>query len=879
MARIILRRNQARFWSAHTHSKFSFNDALPTVKDLVAEAKRLGYRGLGLTDHGNMAGSIQLYSECMKAGIKPFPGSEFYVVHNREDKKAKRHHLGMLAFSTQGYRNLVRISTLSHRNFYNKPLLDLVDLASLKEEGLTEGIALMTGCYFGFPIQKLVQEGYDAAKQMVSYYRDLFPETYVELQNHCIDHGDGHNDESVSKAMFSIAQDLDLPVLLTQDSHYARAEDKPYHEALKKLIAYGPDPDEAVFPGDGFHLADDAWMEAHHDPTLLNAGYAGLDRLLDLHSLRIAELDTYSYRVPVFVSDPLRELRVRCSKTLAAKGLLKPRYLQRLADELDTVEASRMAGYLLLVAEVADWMRAQHIFYQCRGSAAGSLLCYLLGITNVDPLRWELRFDRFLSKDRMKPPDIDLDVEHDRRHELIEWLSSRFAVCQIGTWLTYSLAGDEEGKGSLRVRYLSRMRKTTGEADWKAIGESERKELDDLSQMKLYSGYGVHAAGLVVTNTRDELESLVPLMYVASSKTFVSQYDMGDVEKIGLVKLDALGLKTMSVLRQTLVKLGKDPAEGLDWIPLNDRSTFSMISRGDTDGVFQLEGGTASRGVRRLRPSHIRDVIAAMALFRPATMVSGATDSYIDRKHSREHSPDRHGIIAAATKSTYGILLYQEQVISVLRDLGMDADNLTAFLKAVKASNANVGNAAAVIDGYKEQILTWCHDAGMNEADVEWLWDAIEAFAGYGFNKAHATVYGLAAYRCAYLASHHPVQFHAALLAVAAGTPKESKYISATRSRGIRLLRPDVNLSKATYDVDPKGKGIRKGLLAVKGIGIKVAEEIQSHQPYASLSDFAERVNPRIISGVKDFMQTGSRDVGKMAVLTEHECFDSIKEA
>lgn len=876
MTRIVIRRKQARFWSVHTHSKFSHNDALPSVADIVSRAKEIGYRGLGLTDHGNMAGSIQLYSECMKAGIKPFPGSEFYIVHNRDDKKAKRHHLGMVAYTTQGYRNLIKISTLSHRQFHHKPLLDLPDLALLKESGLTEGVAVTTGCYFGFPIQKLVFEGYESARQMLAYYRECFDETFVEIQNHCIEHDDSYNDEIVGKNMFALAQELDIPVVITQDSHYTRAEDRPIHEGLKKLIAYGPDPDEAVFPGDGFHLADDAWMEDHHDPTILNAGYAGLDRLLDLHTLRIEELDTYSYRVPALVADPMRALRQRASKELASRGLLKPRYLSRLADELETVEASRMAGYLLLVAEAAEYMTESKMFFQCRGSAAGSLLCWLLGITNVDPIKWGLRFDRFLSKDRTKPPDIDLDVEHDRRHELIEWLSNRFAVCQIGTWLTYTIAGDDQGKGSLRVRYMARARKTGEDLNF---GTEQRTLLDALSSMKIYSGYGVHAAGLVVTNNHTELESMVPLMYVASSKTFVSQYDMGDVEKIGLVKLDALGLKTMTILRLTLLKLGMDPAEGLEWIPLNDRKTFSMISKGDTEGVFQLEGGTASRGVRRLRPSHVRDVIAAMALFRPATMVSGATDAYIDRKHDREHVPVRHSIISNATKSTHGILLYQEQVITILRDLGMDPDDLTRFLKAVKASNANVGSAAEVIAGYRNQIREWCHDAGMDVEDIRWLWEAIEAFAGYGFNQAHATVYGLAAYRCAYLASHHPVQFHAALLAVAAGSPKEAKYISATRRRGIRLLRPDVNKSAATYDVDPNGKSIRKGLLAIKGIGINVAQEIQRNQPYSSMKDFAERVNPRLISGVKDYLANGSTETGKIAVLVEHECFDSIKDA
>jgi DNA polymerase-3 subunit alpha len=527
-------------------------------------------------------------------------------------------------------------------------------------------------------------------------------------------------------------------------------------------------------------------------------------------------------------------------------------------------------------------MYAVEMFFQCRGSAAGSLLCWLLDITNVDPIKWKLRFDRFLTKDRSKPPDIDLDVESARRQELIGWLGENFSVVQIGTFGTYSMSGDEDGKGSLKVKYFSTLRKQGESAPkWENVPEEQRAELYALSAMELYKGYGVHAAGIILCNSRTELETQVPLMYVASSKTFVSQYDMKDVEGIGLVKLDALGVKTMDVLRRTILNMGRDPKDGLEFIPLRDTKVFSMIGRGDTKGVFQLEGGTSARKVRFLKPTKIGDVIASMALFRPGVMASGAMDAYLRRKHGEESTPARHTIIETATKETFGILLYQDQVIEVLRTLGLGADDLNAFLKAVKASNKNVAAAAETMAHYGGIVQDLCRQRGMTDADVQWLWDALEAFAEYSFNRAHATVYGITAYRCAYLAVHHPLEFHAALLAVAAGTDKEAEYASAARNRGMRLLKADVKHSEYTYSVDPHGRGIRRGLLAIKGIGPSAAQAIIEARPFASLDEFAERVNPRMVTGVKDYL--AEKDCnnlsGKMEALYEYGAFNSLEGA
>lgn len=860
-AKVRIQKTQPRYWSCHTHTKFSAGDAMPTVAEVVARAKELGYQGLGITDHGNMAASLQLYTECKKAGIKPFPGTEIYLVMDRSDLRAKRYHACILAYSTEGYRNLIYLNTRSHEQFHHKPILDLADLADAFAQGKTAGLALTTGCFFGLVTQTLITEGYVAARRVVASLASWFPpgSTYVEIQNHRIEREGQMSEVEIEEQLLKIATELDLPVVMTQDSHYTHPEHREEHDALKRMVAFGSDVDDAVFPGDGYHMVDDAWMRAHHTKEGYERGLQGLDRLLASHVLTIPELDSYRYLVPNTTAHPETTLYDRCYQALKDRGLAsKPAYMARFYEEMETIRISGMAGYLTLVAEVTDFCADRKIFFQARGSASGSLLCWLLGITSVDPLKWGLLMERFLSKDRTKPPDIDLDVEHTRRQELIDWLSERFVVEQIGTWITMSMDDDSgEGVGSLVVKYFSSLRKQGKEPSWKDLSPEDREMMSKLSGRSLFSGSGTHPAGLLMTTTRAEMDDLVPMMCIPGpnkTRKFVSQYDMGDVEKIGLVKLDVLGVKTMTVLRMTIEALGRDPGERLDFIPLTDSKTYTSISRGRTAGVFQLDGRTATRGMRELKPTKIADIVAAMALYRPATMKSGATDAYVHRRHGVAQAPARHEIIARHTNQTYGVLLYQEQVISVLRDLGMPTDDLMRFLKAIKSSNANVTEAAGEIASMLGDVEDMSRDKGMSEEDLTWLKSALQAYADYGFNKAHSVVYGLTAYRTAYLATNHPVEFFSALLSVHASTDKEPVFVTAARDAGVRIAKPDVNKSGTLYRVDRTNNSVRRGLRSIKGIGEAACEEIVANQPFSSLDDLVERCNPRVVTGIRPLM-------------------------
>lgn len=885
------------WWSLHTHSRYSVNDAMASVPAIVEKVAAMGQRAVGLQDHGNMAASVELYQACMKAGITPFPGSEMYFVPDtagyravRASKKEGREkatmfHMGVSAYTTEGYENLVNLSTRSHLNHHYKPLVDYQMLAQLAEDGRTAGLAINTGCYYGYLAQTLLHEGEDAARQFLYTLSEWFPDSvYVEIQNHNITHDEGTNDDELADGLVVLADRVGLPVVITQDSHYLDEGDRADHDGLKRLVSFGPDPDDAVFPGDGFHVCDAQWIADRHSERRLARGVEGLADLLGRHTLTIPVLDSYSYSVPEVVDNPQKAMQARCVAALEgmfAPKKVPPRYANQLLEEFNVIEASGMAGYMMLVSQVTDWLRTNDVMFQTRGSAAGSLVCWTLGISNVDPIKWNLRFERFLSKDRTKPPDVDLDVAHDRRDDLLAMLNTRFTAHQIGSWATYSLnetvdVDGETQRGSLRVRYYSASgKKDDGASSWAEVPEADRAMLVRLSDRHLYKGMGTNAAGIVLTSTLEEFQRLVPMAWMARSNNkggFVTQYSKDQIEALGLVKLDALGSKTLTVLDHCMRMLDL-PINRIGDIEYQDVPTYNLIRSGYTDGLFQLEGRSTQWGLKDLKPTSIKDVIAAMALFRPATMNTGATRAFIERKWGGA-VPLRHELIMKATKDTHGIMLYQEQVIDLLRGLGMDADNLTRFLKAVKASNKDIGSAGVVIESYQKWIHERCEQEGMSADDQKFLHDAIAGFAEYGFNRAHATVYGITAYRAAYLAARHPLQYHTALLGVASegDSKKENRYLKTTKRRGVRVLAPEINTSGASYTVDEQRGAIRRGLQSIDGVGAISAARLEALQPFRDLDDLVERAAAQTVSGHKEYDGTPESLTGVLGKLYASGC-------
>jgi DNA polymerase-3 subunit alpha len=856
------------FFHLHAHSMFSAQDALPNVKEMVAKAKANGQPGLALTDHGNMAGSVQLMKESYKAGLAPYCGSEMYFVHSREDKRAKRYHLGLVAYNNEGYRNLVRISSQSHtrENFHHKPLIDWNDLAMFKEKGWMVGLVITTGCFFGVLVQDLINNGYDHAKHTL-FKLSRMGEVIVEVQRHNIDQ-EPLSESELCDHLYALANEVGLPVVATQDAHYVDLADQPIHDSLKRIVAFGDDPDEAVFPGDGFHLSQSQWVKDHHTPAIWSASEATCKSLMERHDLNLPELKSYSYKIPETVADPVAELRAHCEAELKRRNLPKV-YWERLEQEMDVLTDTGMCGYIVLVKEVTDWLRKNDILFQARGSAGGSLLCWLCGITPVDPIHYKLLFERFVSRDRMKPPDIDLDIEDQRRGEVLTWLKSRFASSQIGTWAKFSI-DEAEGRGSLIVAYkkVARARGLPVEDlhSIEDIPEPFKTELLTVAERKTFKSAGVNAAGLIVASDRDYLNSLIPSMGIPKGTgdgfSVASQFHKKDVEDLGIVKLDVMGLKNLTALRLAKLMIEENYGEMLEKIPLSDPMTFGMIRRGDTDGIFQLEGGTARRGCRELKVRSLKDIIVIMALYRPAVMATdprtgtSAKDTYLARREGREKVPERHPILMGGLKETYGLFVFQEQVIHVLREIGFASDDLTSFLAAVKASNSDIGDAGKVILGYETQMRKMCLEHGFSQDDIDFVWDGIKGFAEYSFNRAHSTVYGLTAYYCAYLKAHHPLEYATALLQAWDGHEKAPQVISTVRKMGISIGRPHVNISGYTFSIDRKRNMVRRGLLSIKGVGMGAAQEVADKAPYASIKDMVERITPARCNGGKNWPKT-----------------------
>lgn len=886
MPRIVRREEGAAapFFHLHTHSKYSATDGMGEVADMVQRAHLHGQPGLALTDHGNMAGAIELYRECSARGMKPFPGCEIYFVHDRGDDKAKRHHLGLVAYTTAGYENLVAAISRSHsaENFHHKPLLSWEDFDVLD----MDGVACLSGCYYGLiqqPMQRLLDDNgvatpgemADVAQGDLAALTKLFPKVFVEFQLHDITHDNGVSESRFMTALLELADRLELPIVATQDSHYGKLAHQPAHDAMKRIVSWGDDPDDAKFPGDGFHLSSTGWMAERHADLWDEYGES-YQWLLENHALKIPEADSYHYSIPQITADPQGDLAIRVAGELEARGLArKSVYFDRMAEELEVIFDTGMAGYLLLVAEVTDWCARNKVIYQARGSASGSLLCWLLDITQADPIRYKLRYERFISRDRTKPPDIDIDVAQSRRREILDWLSGRFHITQIGTWLKLGINGPEDedpGQGSLVARWNSMRKREDPKAGYLKTIDLIRKYrpedaglLEELNDHAIYSGAGTHAAGVIVTNDGARMEQLVPTMRIASSKTTVTQYDMDVLEGLGLVKLDILGLRTLDTLARTIEMIGWDTSEGLeealvDHIPLKDPRTFTMIRRGQVSGVFQLEGGTTTRGCREVGVRKLAELIDVLALYRPAVMISGTTDEYCKRKHGEAKVPNRHDLLRAHIGDTYGLFVYQEQIISLCRELGFDPEDLTKLIKIIKASQkADMVKAARDLAGYEVEFHDRASDAGMGGADRSFAWDSITGFSGYGFNRAHATAYGLTAYRAAFLRRHHPLEYGTAMLETTTGTPKETIYMRAVRREmGIRLLRPDVQISQRAWTIDRKRGAIRRGLQSIKGVGALAADEIANHAPYDDLTDMIERCDARRVTGGKAWAKDGT---------------------
>lgn len=872
---------KGEFWSLHTHSRYSVDDALSDVGALVERAVELGYPALGLTDHGTMAGVVQLYKAGKKHALPVLPGIEMYLTPLHEARDRKAMHLTMAAYTGEGYRNLVGLNNQAQRQRFNKRgRLDMADLAAAAEDGRTAGIAIATGCRSGPVVRALTERDEIAAAQVIKALAAWFPRVYVELMDHGFT-ADGMWDHEIYRALVDVAKSIGLPTILTTDAHYTLAEDVTAHNALKELTTFSQDPEDGRFHGEGY------WLRGHDELDPWQEGFEGLDELASIAKVKIPELDTFTAKIPDVTFRGEQELVLE-EKVWAAWELIKDRFtpkqqkarVERITAELPVIHASGYDGYLLLIEWICTFMEDRGIWFHTRGSAAGSFVCYLLGITQYDPLpdAWDIRMDRFLSGDRESLADIDLDIEHTRRDEVVTALEAKgYEMRQVGTQPIYGLdfKDDESGeeKGSLRVKYFSTLRKQGIKLDgWHAVSDEDKALLSDLASRKLIAGVGAHPGGYVIAKDAPTVACL-PLVAIDSSGTTVTAFDKGEVEAMGFPKVDLLGSKALTGLRIacTLITGGEahqvprsreEAAAAKTYyraIPLDDKAAIKRTGAGQTTGLFQLGGATNRRGLIELQPKKTIDIVAAQALMRPAPLNSGFTREYLERRAKTKPVPEMHEDIAKETHDTYGLAIYQEQVVGILRRVGLPPAQLTKILKAVKASGKqHLEVAKQTVKDEMASITTMAKERGWNDTDIAYLEGCLLDYgAGYSFGKAHSVTYGVVGYNTAYLATHKPLAYWTGQLNAYMGSKNsrgdkiEPMLVRAARADDVRVIDAHVNHSGIGYTPDLTKNAIRKGLLSVDNIGMTCALELLAKRPFTSLVDLGQRVTGKVTCAAK----------------------------
>ena len=878
---IFLEENMS-FVHLHTHSCYSLLDGAGKIKDLVKRAAELNMPALALTDHGNMFGVIEFYKEAKARGIKPLIGVEVYVApRTRFDKTPKiddqLSHLVLIAKNNQGYQNLMHIVSSSYtEGYYYKPRVDRQLLAENRE-----GIIALSSCLAGEIPGYILTGQFEKALETAGFYRELFgPENfYLELQFHGI-----NEQKTVNRRIIELARSLNLPLVATNDVHYilkshAKTQDVLLAIQTGKSIN---DPGRLKFPTEEFYLKSREEMELIFGeiPEALN------------NSLKIAnechvELEFGRYLLPEFPV-PDEKKPEQYLKELCLKGLYE-RYVKpteeikmRLFHELKVIEQMGFSGYFLIVWDFIRYAKEKGIMVgPGRGSAAGSLVAYTLGITDIDPIKYGLLFERFLNPERVSMPDIDVDFCFERRQEVIDYLYYKYGEERVAQIITF---GTMAAKAA--VRDVGRaLDWPYGEVDKIAklipnvLGITLRDAIESTPELKnIYENSprtrelldlamqiegmprhaSVHAAGLVIAP--EAIDHHLPL-FKTSEGVVTTQFEKDTVEELGLLKIDLLGLRTLTVIEKALNFIEKQTGKkiSLKDISLNDEKTFKLLENGDTVGVFQLESQGMRQILKELKPSTIEDLIALVALYRPGPLGSGMVEDFIKRRHQRVPVEYPHPDLEPVLKETYGVIVYQEQVMliaSILAGFSLgEADLLRRAMGKKKPE---------IIAALKGDFIERSVARGYPREKAEEIFNLIEYFAGYGFNKSHSAAYAFVAYYTAWLKANFPVPFFAALLiSVKDNLDKVTVYVEDCHKRGIKVLPPDINLSGVDFTIS--GQEIRFGLAAVKNVGEAAAQAIiyeRDKRKFADFTDFMERVDKKSVNKrvIESLVKAGAFD-------------------
>lgn len=856
----------SKFVHLHTHSHYSLLDGLSKIDPLVERARELGMDAIALTDHGNIYGAVEFYKKCKSRGIKAIIGVETYIAKNSlasKDPKIDnvRHHQILLAKNRKGYENLVKLVTKSHlEGFYYKPR---IDKELLKEH--SEGLICLSGCFSGEVAKLLRADRFDEAEKVALWYKDVFKDDYyLEVQPHTPD----LHDKTIA-----LGKKLGIPLVATQDSHYIHPEDSQPHEVLLAIQTNGRLDDEDRFTFGKFDCslkpAEEMAESFKHIPEAVE------------NTVKIAEKCDFQFELgkiilPKFDSPDGKSANQYLRELLEAK--LKDRYPEpstevheRLEYELGVIEKTGFADYFLIVQDFVNWAKEHGIVVgPGRGSAAGSLISYVLKITDIDPIKYNLLFERFLNPMRISMPDIDLDFADLRRDEVLAYLKAKYGedrVAQIITFGTMAARASVRDAGralGLPYAFCDQIAKLIPFEP--NVDKSETKlgkyieEVEELRQLynenpnakKLLDSAlklegvvrhaSVHACGTVVS--REPLTNYMALQRSPQDENAtITQFEMHSVEDLGLLKIDLLGLKTLTIIEDTLrlLKEIKNVDIDISKIPLDDKKTYELLQTGETTGVFQFESSGMRRYMKDLVPTELEDLIALVALYRPGPLE--LIPSFINRKFGREKVSYIHPQLEPILKNTYGVGVYQEQMMQIARDLAgytlAEADTLRkAIGKKIKS----------LLDEQEKKLTEGMVKNGIDEPTAKRIWELFPPFARYGFNRSHAACYAIIGYQTAYLKAHYPVEFMTSVLNNDRDDIERIAFlVNDIKRMGINVLPPDINKSSSRFV--PEETNIRFGISAIKNIGDNITkiivEERLRNGSFETLADFATRVSHR----------------------------------
>ncbi len=882
----------------HNHTQYSLLDGLTKVPALIQHVKDSGMSAVAMTDHGTLSGTIEFYKEAKAAGIKPIIGLEAYVaarsLYDKEPGKDKQYyHIILLAMNHEGYQNLMALSTIANlEGFYYKPRIDRELL-----EKHNEGLICLSGCASGEIGDALRQGQYEQAKTIAAWYKKAFGDRYyLEIQDHGHPGHPGHwtVQKSINDQLIKLGKELDIPAVVTCDAHYLNHQDQEAHEillcvqtgsfladskrmSLKEFDLHVNKPEEVIA----------RWGEEY--PEFITNSRAIADRcdvVIELGKILIpkfpvpkgenekSHLDKLVYRGLAwrYGSTGYSEAKVGGLSVAAAKKALPPNVLERAAYELGVIEKMGFNGYFLIIADFINWAKDQGIvFGPGRGSAAGSIIAYALKITEIDPLVYDLLFERFLNPDRISMPDIDIDIQDNRRDEVIQYCVEKYGKERVANIVTFGRMAARNA-----VRDVSRVLQVPyAEADRLAkmipppvqgrhillatsikenrelkleyeTNDTAKKVFDLAVQLEgTIRSHGVHAAGVVIAP--EDIVCYTPLE-MAQKGVVATQYSMGPIEELGLLKIDFLGLSNLTTINNALRIIKRVYGADIDinTIPLDDTKTYELLTRGDTTGVFQLESGGMKRYLKDLRPTVFEDIISMVALYRPGPMQW--IDDFIARKHGERKITYLHPAMKPALESTYGVIVTQEQVMQISKEMcGFTGGQADTLRKAIGKKNPQMlaKMKAEFIDGAIKTV-------GAERPLMEKFWKQLEDFAAYCFNKAHSACYAMIAYQTAYLKANYPAAYMAAVMSSDYDdTDRLAIEITECKHMGMTVLPPDVNESFVEFAVVPGTQDIRFGMAAIKNVGTGVVEEIlraRAEGQFESLEDFLTRVSNRVVN-------------------------------